>query len=122
MLSQGSKGVGPVLLFLEAFLAAFALAMLSRKALDDFVTLRTSASGSMVCSEPFDEFLDVIDDGEVIFDEIFEGGCLVFLTVIRDGLVSFSAGLTKPDDKESRGFGFVASVAPVRVSLKGRES
>ena len=48
--------------------------------------------------------------------------CLVFLTVIRDGLVSFGAGLTKPDDKESRGFGFVASVVPVRVGPKGRES
>lgn len=122
-MSHASKAAVPVLLFLAAFLAAFALAMLSRKALDDFETFRISASGSRVCSDAFDEFLEVMDDGEVIFDEIFDGGCLVFLTVIGDGVISSGVGLTKVDDKDSRGFDFVTSVPPVkRAGLKGRVS
>lgn len=123
MLSHASKAAVPVLLFLAAFRAAFALAMLSRNALEDFETLRTSVSGSMVCSEPFDEFLDVMDDGEVMFDDILEGGCLVFLTVIGDGVISSGVGLTKVDDNDSRGLGFVTSMLPVkRAGFKGRVS
>jgi hypothetical protein len=64
-----------------------------------------------------------MDDGEVIFEEILDGGCLVFLTVIGDGVVSSGVGLTKVDDKDSRGFDFVTSVLPVkRAGLKGRVS
>lgn len=123
MLSQASKAAVPVLLFLAAFRAAFALAMLSRNALDDFETLRISVSGSRVCSEPFDEFLDVMDDGEVIFDDILEGGCLVFLTVIGDGVISSGVCLTKVDDNDNRGLGFVISALPVKLAgFKGRVS
>lgn len=123
MLSHASKAPVPVLLFLAAFRAAFAFAMLSRKALDDLETFRISASGSRGCSDPFEEFLDVMDDGEVMFDEILEGGCLVFLTVIGEGMVSSGVGLTKVDDRDSRGFNFATSVLPAkRAGLKGRVS
>jgi hypothetical protein len=66
-----------------------------------------------------------MDDGEVIFDEIFDGGCLVFLTVIGDGVISSGVGFTKVDDKDSLGFDrpFVISVLPVkRAGRNGRVS
>lgn len=67
-----------------------------------------------------------MDDGEVIFDEIFDGGCLVFLTAIEDGVTSSGVGFTKVDDKDSRfGFGrpFALSLLPgKRADLNGRVS
>jgi hypothetical protein len=75
-----------VLLCLAAFLAAFALAILSLKAFDDLDTFLTSdlqggscVLASEVAADVTDETLDMVDDGDVRLGEGVDEGFLVFL-------------------------------------------
>ena len=94
-----------MLLCLAAFLAAFALAILSLKAFDDFDTFLISDSremGSCVCASELaadvtDETLDTVDDGDVRLDENVDEGFLVFLITngLSDGQRSAAVGSVK---------------------------
>lgn len=114
MVSQASVKPVSVFFCFAAFLAAFALAMLSRSAFedfnDDFLTSVSPDCCSCMCvsdaADVADETLDTVEDGEGILEEKFDEGFLVFLTESGrlDWLSSASDGSTKALFREGRGF------------------